>query len=134
MTDTCKYDQYYTVSEVAKIKGITRQSVIDGCKRGKYPGAYKTVPDTVNRQGVWQIPKNVIDGAVVTQDVVTVTRALTPADLQTMIEKAVGQKMWEYEQRIEKRLDSHDQLLMNTLRAVQEKNENKKKSFWKFWK
>lgn len=133
MTDTCKLDKYYTVREVAEIKEIRRQSVIDGCKRGQYPGAYKTTPDAVNRQGIWLIPKTSIDSATMVQDVVTVTRALSPADFQTMIdqsiEKAIGKKM----QQLEQRLENHDRLLMETLRAIQEKNNSKKKSFWKFW-
>jgi predicted transcriptional regulator len=130
-----KDEQYYTIREVAEIKGITRQSVLEGCKRGQYPGAYKTPPDGMNRQGVWMIPKQAIDEAVMTQEVATVTRALTPADLQAMIDKAVGQKIQEHEQRLEQRLENHDKLLMEILRAIQEKNEKKKKPFWRrFWK
>ena len=133
MSVSRKDEQYYTIRQVTEIKGITRQSVLEGCKRGQYPGAYKTTPDTLNRQGVWMIPKQAIKEAVMTQEVMTVTRALTPADLQIMIENAVGQKMQEYEQRIEQRLENHDRLLIETLRAIQVKNE-KKKPFWKFWK
>jgi len=133
MTDTSKLDKYYTVREVAEIKEIRRQSVIDGCKRGQYPGSYKTTPDAVNRQGVWLIPKTIIDNVTMVQDVVTVTRSLSPADFQSLIEqsieKAVSEKMKQFEQRLE----THDRLLMETLRAIQKNDYCKKKPFWKFW-
>lgn len=142
MADTSKHEDFYTAGDVAKIKGIKRQSVIEGCKRGQYPGAFKTDPDSVNRQGLWLIPKAVIDSsaATITKDVVTVTRPLSPADLQVImkqsVKEAVDESMKQFEQNLEARLDARDQLLMETLHAIQEKNqhESKKKPFWKFWK
>lgn len=126
----CKDEQYYTVREVAEIKGIKRQSILEGCRRGQYPGAYKTDADAINRQGVWLIPRTAIDSAVMTKDVVMVTKTLTATDLQTMIEKAVDGRMRQFEQRLE----NHDRLLTETLRVIQEKNDKKKKYWFEFWK
>lgn len=139
MVDTSQEDNYYTAAEVAKIKGIRRQSVIDGCKRGQYPGAFKTVPDALNRQGIWRIPKALIDTAAAAQEVVTVTRPLTPADLQAVIHQTVQAAIDERMTQYERRLENHDRLLMETLRAVQARNEaaaqeeEKKKPWYKFW-
>jgi len=142
MVDTSNDDQYYTAAEVAKIKGIRRQSVIDGCKRGQYPGAYKTVPDAMNRQGIWRVPKGIIDAASATQDIVPITRPLTPADLQAVIQQSVQAAIDERMGHLEKRLENHDRLLMETLRAIQVRNteaaatkeeEEKKKPWFKFW-
>ncbi len=139
MTDTSREDQYYTAAEVAKIKGIRRQSVVDGCKRGQYPGAYKTVPDAVNRQGIWKIPKETIDTAAAIQDVVAITRPLSPVELQTVIQQTVQTAIDGRMKQIESRLENHDRLLMETLRAIQTRNaeaaaaKEEKKPWFKFW-
>jgi len=133
MIDTYKPDDYYTAAQVAEIKGITKQAVLAGCQKNKYPGAIKTKPDAINTKGVWLVPKNLVDTPIMTKDVISVTRNLTPADLQTMIEQSVEKVVDNRINRLEKRLENHDKLLMETLRAIQQKNENKK-SLWKFWK
>jgi len=129
LTDTSNDEKYYTVSEVAKIRGIRRQSVIDGCKRGQYHGAYKTEPDSFNRQGVWKIPVTLFDTPTATQEVMVLNKPITPADLKNMIEQVVDERM----SRLEKRLESHDKLLMETLRETHEKNSHKRRGWWKFW-
>ncbi len=61
MVDECKIEEYYSALEVAELRGITKQAVIDGCKKGKIRGAVKSQPDRTNKQGLWLIPKETID-------------------------------------------------------------------------
>jgi predicted RecB family endonuclease len=86
-------DQYYSALEVAEIKRLTKQAVIDGCKRGQYPGAKKTDPTRGSKQGLWFIPKHVINEPVVTQDVVAVNRQITPQDLKNALKETLREEV-----------------------------------------
>jgi hypothetical protein len=66
-------------------------------------------------------------------DVVTITRAITPDDLKIMIENSVEKIIDDRMKKLEDRLEIHDRLLTENLRAIQEKNQQMKKTFWKFW-
>lgn len=91
MTDSLTDDltnikkDYYTSAEVAEIKGVTRQAVNNDIHAGKYPGAFQL---QIGKKP-WLIPKAVIDNSVVTQDVVTLTRHMTPGELQQLFNNAV---------------------------------------------
>lgn len=95
MTDISKVDltddltnikkDYYTAAEVAQIKGVTRQAVNNDIHAGKYPGAFQLGMG----KRPWLIPKSAIDTPTSTQDVVNITRQLTPAELQQLFNTAV---------------------------------------------
>ncbi len=45
---------YLTISQFAKIKGVTKQAVHKQCKAGKYVGAYQ------DESGRWRIPEEAL--------------------------------------------------------------------------
>lgn len=85
-------ENYYTVRQVAEIKGISKQAIIEGCKSGKYPGS-KKVDSNISPNGIWLIPKNIIDIPVVVKDVAVTTRQIAPQELQNMVESAIREEL-----------------------------------------
>ncbi len=133
MTDALKANEFYTAAEVAKIKGITKQAIIDGCKKGRYPGSMKTEPDNLNTRGIWQIPKHLIDTPVAIQDVVTLNKAMTPQNIEQLIINSTRAAIKEEieplrneVQQLRNELESHYRRQDERIREV----ATKPKGFW----
>ena len=84
-------DEYYIASEVAEILALDKNTILNRCKKGFYPGAMKADPRPDNPHGVWLIPKRLIDTPTMTQEVVTLTRQITANELERAIAVAISQ-------------------------------------------
>lgn len=84
-------NDYYTASEIAEILGLDKNTILNRCKKGYYARAIKLDPSSINPHGMWLIPKDEIDTPTTIKDVATLTRQITPAELQQAIQSAIGQ-------------------------------------------
>ena len=51
----------YTIKDVAEINNQPMIDVYNNCINGKYPGAFNSGKNKRNINGIWFIPKKVID-------------------------------------------------------------------------
>jgi hypothetical protein len=145
VVDGREIDEFYSALEVAEIKGLTKQAIIDGCKKGKYQGAIKTQPDRTNRQGLWLIPKTIIDNPPVpTVTPETEIEKVSLEDLKKDFRSIVSEEIVKHtdenrqqqlaiERAAQKR---HNEMLDILLRQAQEIQQMKiaiEKPWWKFW-
>ena len=84
MESTYEMDKYLTVTQVAELKGVSRQAVFADIKKGRYEGIIQ-VPMPGSNRKMWLIPKTSLSTAVVTEDVATIKHHLSPAELQRIV-------------------------------------------------
>lgn len=121
-------EDFYTVRQVAEIKGVSKQAIAEGCKQGKYPGAHK-VDSSVSPRGVWLIPKKLIDNPVVIKDVAEVTRQLTPAELKGFFAEAIREEINPLRDEIKSlraELEAHNRRVDEKLREAVNKPPEQK--------
>ena len=82
--------EYYTASEVAEIKGLDKNTILNRCKKGYYNTAVKRDPSLGNPHGLWLIRKSEIDTPTMSKDVATFTRQITPLELEKAINQAIA--------------------------------------------
>lgn len=146
MIDAREIDEFYSALEVAEIKGLTKQAIIDGCKKGKYPGAIKSQPDRTNRQGLWLIPKAVIDNPPIEfpPTVQSPIEKLSIEELKNdfrsiVIEEITKQSDENRKQQLSIELSSekrHNEMIDILIRQSQDIQRMKfalEKPWWKFW-
>jgi len=145
------WDNFYTALEVAEILGLDKNTILSRCKKNYYTGAIKTDSMPGNPHGMWLIPKSEIDNPLMIKDVATLTRQITPAELEKSIGQAIAyavttaveplqQKIDKLTQQLERSemnavnnaISTHKKLdeLMTESRA---ERQAAKKSLWKFW-
>lgn len=139
MVDGCEINDYYSALEVAEIKGLTKQAIIDGCKKGKYLGAIKSQPDRTNKQGLWLIPKAVIDNP---STELTVTAPPQVEQIRSIIEVYTTenkQQQKAFEEASQKRHNEMVDILIRQSLDIQrmksaiENLEKREKPWWKIW-
>lgn len=130
MVDGREIDEFYSALEVAEIKGLTKQAIIDGCKKGKYQGAVKSQPDRTNRQGLWLIPKAIIDNPpsefapAIKPEIETLNLEDLKNDFRTIVAQEVEKKLEENRQiQLAISISSqkkHDEMINMLIRQSQE--------------
>jgi hypothetical protein len=139
LVDGCEINDYYSALEVAEIKGLTKQAIINGCKTGKYPGAIKSQPDRTNKQGLWLIPKAVIDNPSVE---LALTAPPQVEQIRSIIEVYTTenkQQQRAFEETSQKRHNEMVDILMRQSQDIQRMKfvidtlEKQQKKWWKFW-
>lgn len=124
----------YTISQVAELLKISKQTVRRRIESGEYP-AHK-VKDKAGVE-VWMIPARVIDEAVMTKEVLTLNRPIPVSELKSALIEA-------FEIALENKIISLKESLRDDLEELKTEihalNENldiqalrealKKKSFW----
>lgn len=146
MIDEREIDEFYSALEVAEIKGLTKQAIIDGCKKGKYQGAIKTQPDRTNKQGLWLIPKAIIDNPPteyppsVKPQIESLNLEELKNDFRSIVAEEVAKKLEENRQiQLAISISSqkkHDEMINMLIRQSQEIQRLKvaiEKPWWKFW-
>jgi hypothetical protein len=95
MVANYKEEDCYTVAEVAKILNLSKQAVNSRCKSGYYEGAIPPKPNQVagDPHGKWLIPKHLIDTPHIVQDVATLTRQISPTELERCVKSAITETM-----------------------------------------
>lgn len=146
-------DDYYTALELAEILGLEKNTIIYRCKKGYYPGSIKKEPDRTSPQGMWLIPKSLIDTPTVVKDVATFTRQVAPGDLAKILENAVVQAVEQAVEPLYKTIDEQtakikelndkftlnsaniekrDERLMEAIRLIQQnQKEQAGRPWWK---
>ena len=137
MTDTSQADltnsltqiknDYYTAGEVAEIRGVTRQTVNTDIHAGKYPGAFQLPYG----KRPWVIPKAAINQAVASQDVVTLSRQITPQELQQLFAAAVRTAVQAEIEPLQKEIAALKQELQTVITETRaERKTREQKGFW----
>lgn len=152
---------YYTASQVAQILGLEKRTIITRCVKRQFEGAFKTTPPEGSKEnGIWLIPKRVIDQPHTISDVASLTRQVSPVELERSIGQAIAknvtaaieplqqklneqaviierqqQKITELEGKLDANHDEIKSSLMNLADLVETRTERlskKKKSWWPF--
>lgn len=151
MMNTYETSDYYTAAEVANILGLNKSTIIHRCKNSFYSNAIKIKGGPGNPHGMWLIPKEQVDVPIVTHDVATLTRQITPAELERMISGAISVAVSDAIEPLQAKIDEqahiiqqlrvdlyriqldHHKALLCKLNELDEKSTKpsfKKPSFW----
>jgi len=131
-----------TIEETAQLLKVSKDTVRRRIKAGEYEA--EKIDGAYGEQ--WFLPKNQFDYAVETREVVSVNRAVSVAELQQGMQKAIADALTPIiaettalkeqvsilESKIdkqEKALDNHFKLVDERLRTIADK-EKQPKSFW----
>ena len=98
-------EDFYSAAESAQILKVSKQTVINRCQRGDFPGAHKTVPTKLNPHGQWLVPKAAIDQPVMTKDVAVLTKQINPAEFQQALAVIVQQAVADATAPLQKQID-----------------------------
>lgn len=146
-------EKYYAASELAEILGLDKNTILNRCKKGYYMGAVKAGPSQGNPHGMWLIPKHEIDNPTMTRDVATLTRQITPSELEKTIGQAIAyavttaveplhQEISELKTKLDTMEKSQELLRVQGLSIIKLQEDfitetraerQAKKSRWKFW-
>lgn len=109
-------------------------------------GAVKADAAPGNPHGMWLIPKNEIDTPTMIREVATLTKQLTPADLEKVIGQAIAHAVRPLQEQINKltqQLEKAEKLSVQNAISTHKKLDDlisesraerqAKKSWWKFW-
>lgn len=146
MVDGRENEEFYSALEVAEIKGLTKQAIIDGCKKGKYQGAVKSQPDRTNKQGLWLIPKSFIDNPpteftpTIKAEVENLNLEELKKDFRSIVKEEIAKEIEKNrQQQLAISITSqkkHDEMLNILIRQAQDIQRMKialEKPWWKFW-
>ena len=114
-------EDFYSAAESAQILKVSKQTVINRCQRGDFPGAHKTVPTKLNPHGQWLIPKAAIDQPVMTQDVAVLTRQINPVEFQQALAVIVQQAVADATAPLQKQIDELRSTNEKLIAAVENK-------------
>ena len=110
MVDDYKIDEFYSALEVSEIKGLTKQAIIDACKKGRFAGAVKSQPDKSNKQGVWLIPKQIIDNPDTNFVPAPIKQQIDLATLKADFTDIIAQKVAPLTQKLDEQTEIIKQL------------------------
>lgn len=137
----------YTALQVSEILGLDKNTILSRCKRGYYLGAIKTEPQPGNPHGQWLIPKSEIDNPTTTKDVATLTRQITPAELQQAFGQAITEAISQTVEPLHKTIDAQSKTIQSLTEQVERlknitetlaketraERKAREDHWWKFW-
>jgi len=122
LVDGYQRDDYYTAKEVAEIRSISKQAVIEGCKRGQYDGVFQD-QSYLGANKPWLIPKQAVDNPVMIHDVAVLKKEMSPMEIKNLLAVIVSEAVSGAMEGIQEELST----VKEQLEKVLSENENLKK-------
>ena len=111
--NTYDFSEYYPAIKVAELLGLEKNTILNRCRNGFYDGAIKTTKEVHPPNGQWLIPKKLIDAPHLIQDVATLTRQISPAELERSITTAITNSITQTIEPLHQKIDEQNQKLID---------------------
>lgn len=134
-------EKEFTARELAKIMGVTQQTIINRCKAGQFAGAEKRKSPYGEQ---WFIPESALQIPQEIIPVVKVDKPIPLKDLENTLKAILGpvyaqsQELIEQNEKLQEQiaelnkkienLESHDHKILTQIKIL---SEQENKSFWK---
>ncbi|SFM38510.1 helix-turn-helix domain-containing protein [Pelosinus propionicus] len=133
--------EYFSVKEAAEMLNCTTKTIRNRIERKELKAVYHKIGIG---QSQYLIPKEEINIATITTEVIPVSRAISIGELKEAIKAEMRAEnaqireelsvVRETQERIEKSLQERDARLLEAIRERQhERQEQAEKPWWKFW-